>query len=356
MKRVSNKRSGFAVLLILMGAGGGACLKNTKVLTGVNPASQTMNATNAQALACAQANSAYPAFVFYTSMSLCQAAWPSSPADCALWVINGQTCVRHPISGVGGSTGTSSTGTSSTGTSSTGTSSTGTSSTGTSSTGTSSTGGINPPQLEWSSSPVDFGFANSYDSTSTSKTVNVVIGNSGGAASGCSVSLILPAGYASAPVSYFTILGASPCSSISAMSSCLTQVKTAVPIGGEQLMAGLQVSCSGGYSKSTATNFLKATGSYSTLFGTFYSSIGSGATCGNGLSTTATGVRLYHKTPFLASHAVTPLLYENGSATSLVDDDAPRQVFKRTFSGSTYLWLNQGDGTFAPECKQGDPL
>ncbi|NDF14950.1 hypothetical protein EB061_06470 [bacterium] len=203
---------------------------------------------------------------------------------------------------------------------------------------------------------MDFGFANSYDSTSTSKTVNVVIGNSGGAASGCSVSLILPAGYASAPVSYFTILGASPCSSISAMSSCLTQVKTAVPIGGEQLMAGLQVSCSGGYSKSTATNFLKATGSYSTLFGTFYSSIGSGATCGNGLSTTATGVRLYHKTPFLASHAVTPLLYENGSATSLVDDDASRQVFKRTFSGSTYLWLNQGDGTFAPECKQGDPL
>jgi hypothetical protein len=351
MKQGLGKKNGIAVLLLLIGAGGGGCLQNNKLMKGVESSSSS-SLVSAQALVCAEANSTYPAFVFYTSMSLCQTAWPDSPGGCSLVVINSQTCVRHSISG-GGTTGGGVvlTSTSTTGGGST-TGGLSTSTTG----GTGTTGGIDPPQLEWSSSPVDFGFANSYDSTSTAKTVNVVIGNSGGAASGCSFSLILPAGYASVPTNYFTILGASSCSSISALSSCLIQVKTAVPPAGTQLLGGLRVSCSGGYFKDTSTTFLKATGSYSTLFGTFYSSIGSGGICGNGLSTTATGVRLYHKTAFSSSDAVTPVLYENGSATSLVDDYAPRRVFKRTYSGSTYLWLNQGDGTFAPECKQGDPL
>jgi len=96
---------------LLLGLVVSGCLKSSKVMVPVSTLSSS--GTNAQVLACAQANSSNPGFVYYPSLSSCQSNWGTAPGACLLVVVNEQTCYRHQISG--STTGSATTSASTTG-------------------------------------------------------------------------------------------------------------------------------------------------------------------------------------------------------------------------------------------------
>jgi hypothetical protein len=340
---------------VLLASGVSGCLTN-KTLTTL---SGNLSKVELNAVACEQSNFLDPLNIYYPSAASCQKSWPAGGCSPIVVLYKGgaYTCFQHAVSAGGGTTGGGTTGGGTTGGGTTGGGTTGGGTTGGGTTGGGTTG-TPAPSFSFSSHPSghNFGFVNSNDASSSGKTVTLTLTNSGGASSSCAVSVIAPAGF-TVPANYFSasvVGGASACANLNGGQSCSVQVQTALPGAGVEWTAGLRVQCAGGVDYSTATSFLKVKGAYSTLL-QFYSSMGTGPTCGNNLPSPASA-RVYHKIPIDWNSLETPVLYTDGSATAVLPDISSRKAIRRLNAASEYhMWWNQGGGVLVQECKVGDP-